>query len=318
MPLNGIDVASYQTGIDPANIPYLDFVIAKATEGTSYLNPAFEDQITKSEQAGKLIGAYHYVNGSGATAEADYFWSKVKHLKGKAIFAIDWESGGNTAWSDEGYLKTLVRRFIDISGIKPLIYASKSSFPWKVAEELDCGTWVAQYASTNPTGWQVSPWNEYMYSCTIRQYASTGQLDGWNGNLDLNKAYLTKEQWMAYAGKQEEKPKPGWHKDDKGWWYVRSDGSYPVGQWKQINKEWYYFDNDGYAVTGWKKINNFWYYLNTADDGIECAMHKGWLIKDNKAYYLRPKVEGKNPEGSMVEGTTTIKCTFDINGHLEL
>lgn len=315
MPLNGIDVASYQTGINPANIPYLDFVIAKATEGTNYLNPAFADQIAKSEQAGKLIGAYHYVNGSGATAEADYFWSKVKHLKGKAIFAIDWESGGNSAWENEGYLKTLIKRFIDLSGVKPLIYASKSAFPWKLAELLDCGTWVAQYASNNPTGWQISPWNENMYECTIRQYASTGQLDGWGGNLDLNKAYLTKEQWMAYAGTKQDS---GWKKDNKGWWYDYGNGNYPKNKWQKIDGNWYYFNEHGYAATGWQHINGYWYYLNEETDGIECAMHTGWLKKNSKMYYLRLKAEGKNPEGSMVTGEKSISCKFDSDGALVL
>jgi hypothetical protein len=39
--LNGIDVASYQTGLDPAVVP-CDFVIVKATQGTTYKNPDFQ------------------------------------------------------------------------------------------------------------------------------------------------------------------------------------------------------------------------------------------------------------------------------------
>jgi len=40
MALNGIDIASYQTGIDLSVVP-CDFVIVKATEGTGYVNPDF-------------------------------------------------------------------------------------------------------------------------------------------------------------------------------------------------------------------------------------------------------------------------------------
>ena len=38
------------------------------------------------------------------------------------------------------------------------------------------------------------------------QYSSKGRLNGWGGNRDLDIAYLTPEQWRAYAtgGKQEE------------------------------------------------------------------------------------------------------------------
>ena len=40
MAMNGIDIASYQTGIDLTVVP-CDFVIVKATEGTGYVNPDF-------------------------------------------------------------------------------------------------------------------------------------------------------------------------------------------------------------------------------------------------------------------------------------
>lgn len=317
MSLNGIDISSHQSDIRIENIESLDFVIVKATQGTTYTNPSFTNQVKQTQDCGKLLGAYHYVGGGGAKAEAEFFWSKVKHLKGEAIFAIDWEEYDNGAWQDVNYLKELIQHFITLSGINPLIYAGKATFPWSLANELNCGSWVAQYATTNPTSWQTKPWNESMYSCTIRQYTGVGLVNGYPGYLDLNKAYLTEEQWMAYAG--QEKIKEGWKKDNKGWWYVREDGSYPKNQWKQINGEWYYFDGVGYAVTGWQKIGNHWYYLNTKEDGIECAMHKGWLIKNDTAYYLRPKKDGNYPEGSMVEKVATnIKCTFDINGHLVL
>ena len=40
MAMNGIDIASYQAGIDLSVVP-CDFVIVKATEGTGYVNPDF-------------------------------------------------------------------------------------------------------------------------------------------------------------------------------------------------------------------------------------------------------------------------------------
>jgi hypothetical protein len=69
-----------------------------------------------------------------------------------------------------------------------------------VASALDCGLWIAQYASNNATGYQDSPWNESAYSCAIRQYTSSGVLGGWGGRLDLNKFYGDADAWRAYAG----------------------------------------------------------------------------------------------------------------------
>lgn len=80
-----------------------------------------------------------------------------------------------------------------------------------------------------------------------------------------------------------------WEKDNTGWWYKRSDGSYPQSSWVKINNEWYYFNKNGYAVTGWEYIGNKWYYFNKAGQGTECAMKSnGWYKdEDGKWYWLR-------------------------------
>lgn len=97
--------------------------------------------------------------------------------------------------------------------------------------------------------------------------------------------------------------KKGWQKNDKGYWYVRSDGSYPKEQFEQIDGTWYYFDGSGYMLadkwkkrpdgtwyyfdksgemaTGWKKIAEKWYYFSR--DG---AMVTGWVKYYDKWYYL--------------------------------
>lgn len=199
MALRGIDVSGWQKGINLEAVPS-DFVICKATQGTSFVSDDFKRQTEQVLACGKLLGVYHYVGGSGATAEADHFVNTVAHLVGKAILVIDWESNQNSAWRNESYLDEVVKRVIARTGVKPLIYSSKSVFPWGIAKANDCGAWVAQYANNNQTGYQDTPWNEGAYTCAIRQYTSTGRLSGWSGNLDLNKAYMTREAWAKYAG----------------------------------------------------------------------------------------------------------------------
>ena len=54
MSLNGIDIASYQSGIDLIKVP-CDFVIIKATEGTGYTNPDYERAYAQAKQAGKCL-----------------------------------------------------------------------------------------------------------------------------------------------------------------------------------------------------------------------------------------------------------------------
>lgn len=201
MTMQGIDVSSWQTGIDVSKVP-ADFVIAKATEGTNYVNPDCDRVVQQCIKLGKCWGTYHYVNGSGAVAEADYYANNVKGYIGKGILCIDWESGSNRAWGNYAYLETLVSRVIERTGIKPIIYVQASAYAptAAVAQRHDCGLWIAQYADMNATWYQDTPWNEGAYSCAIRQYSSAGWLTGWNGNLDLDKFYGDANAWRKYAG----------------------------------------------------------------------------------------------------------------------
>ena len=81
----------------------------------------------------------------------------------------------------------------------------------------DYPLWIAQYADMNPVygfldkPWQrgsVSPFSKYW----MHQYTSCGRLNGWGGNLDFDKFYGTKEDWISLAKgeapKEEPKPEP--------------------------------------------------------------------------------------------------------------
>lgn len=282
MAMQGIDISGWQAGIDLSKVP-CDFVIVKATQGVNFVSEACDSQVQQAISLGKPFGFYHYVDGSGAQAEADFFVNHCAGYFGKGIPCIDWESAENAAWGNTGYLKQLVQRVIDSTGVKPPIYASASSFPWDVAQALDCGAWVAQYASNNATGYQDKPWNEGAYDCAIRQYSSAGRLAGYNGNLDLDKAYMDADGWAKYVGAASAQ-QTGWIKQDGRWWYRHADGSYTKSGWEKIDGKWYLFDADGWMLTGWQQVGGKWYYLT--DSG---AMATGWVDDGGKWYYMDPE-----------------------------
>lgn len=198
--LNGIDVSNWQNGINLAAVP-ADFVICKATQGNSYVSPDCVRQVEQGAAAGKLIGTYHYISGSGAVAEADFYLNNIKNWIGKYMMCLDWESNQNSQWGNESYLKQVAQRIIERTGIPPVIYVQQSrlSAVKAIADELNCGLWVAQYANMDQTGYQATPWNEGAYTCAIRQYSSAGRLSGYSGNLDLNKFYGDKNAWLKYC-----------------------------------------------------------------------------------------------------------------------
>lgn len=76
-----------------------------------------------------------------------------------------------------------------------------------------------------------------------------------------------------------------WIKNNVGWWYQYSNGTWPYSCWKKLNNKWYWFDKNGYAVTGWHKIDGKWYYFKNSSEGEECAMaENGFRIIGGKWY----------------------------------
>lgn len=201
MTLNGIDIASYQASLYPPAMRTTDFVIIKATEGVGYSNPTWRLQSDQTLKAGKLLGLYHYINGSGPLSEARFFVNAIRPYVGRALIALDWESGGNRAWGTAGYLEQVAREVIRLTGVKPVLYGSATVYAQlsQVAQRTGCALWVAQYATNDPTGYQAHPWNEGAYSCAIRQYSSHGRIPVYGGNLDLDIFYGDRAAWNRLA-----------------------------------------------------------------------------------------------------------------------
>ncbi|WP_058208006.1 GH25 family lysozyme, partial [Lactococcus lactis] len=202
--MNGIDISSYQAELNAGIVPS-DFVIIKATEGTNYINPTWEEQAGQALQAGKLLGLYHFASTGNPITEADFFISVVKNYIGKAVLVLDFEAGAINAWGNVG-ARQFLNRVKEKTGINPMIYMSSDvtrQFNWSIISSTN-PLWVAQYASMSPTGYQSEPWTDgkgygAWSSAAIHQYSSAGSLANWNGNLDINLAYINSNQWKALA-----------------------------------------------------------------------------------------------------------------------
>lgn len=201
MALNGIDISSYQAGINLAIVP-CDFVIIKATEGATYVNPDFVRAYQQAKTLGKCLGLYHYAQGGNVEAEANHFLNTIGNRAGEAALCLDWERNDNPRFgeNDVAWVKAWCDYVRAKTSVAPLVYIQQSIMQY-FSQIGDYGLWIAQYADNNPTGYQANPWNEEAYTCAIRQYSSHGRLNGWNGNLDLNKFYGDRVAWNKYAGR---------------------------------------------------------------------------------------------------------------------
>ena len=200
MSLRGIDVSSWQAGLDLSKVS-CDFVIIRSSHGMT-VDPYCDGFYQQAKQLNRMRGVYHYVEGGDAIAEADFWVSNIQGYLRDGIICVDFEDGYNAAAQDFSYLERFVGEVKAKTGIAPLIYGPEKDYAKLsgVADAHDCGLWVAQYADNSQTGYQDTPWNEGVYACAIRQYSSHGRLSGWGGDLDLDKAYMDADAWAKYVG----------------------------------------------------------------------------------------------------------------------
>lgn len=271
MTMNGIDVSSWQSGIDLSLVP-CDFVICKATGGVGYVNPDCDCAYQQAKALGKKLGVYHFAREAGcegsAEAEARFFVDNVQGYVGEAILVLDWEAsavefgvGWAKAWLDE------VQR---LTGVKPLLYSYNNcvnSYDRSSVANADYGLWNAgYYAYGTPMGYNpdapliggTGAWS----GAAMYQYTSEGRLDGWNGNLDLNVFYGDGAAWDAYAGAKP-KARP-----------ISEAGFQPIPAQAYTGKELYpeLVPSDATA-TYWTS------YRNNVDIGWGAAIatgHDGW------------------------------------------
>lgn len=84
------------------------------------------------------------------------------------------------------------------------------------------------------------------------------------------------------AAEQREEINEGqWILNETGWWYEKSDGTWPYSSIVEINDQFYAFDKNGYMVSGWYEDSSGWYYFES--DGV---MYTGWLLYNSVWYYL--------------------------------
>lgn len=253
--LNGFDISKYQAGIPLWAVPS-DFVIVQHSCG-NYVEPTFEAQASEALRAGRHLGLYHFITGSDG--EIETFVNGIKGYAGKAVVALDWESGEglNSRWGDWDYLRGFIEAIQKNLGVNPLLYASADAYNRlrALGSETNCGLWIAQYADMNPTGYQEAPWNEGAYDMALYQYSSTGRLPGWGGDLDLDLFYGNGDAWDAYAKSSLDAPKP----------MPKRTVNYEISE--ALLEE-----NKNAIPTGEKVI-----ILNTAKEGLYLTSHNGGL-----------------------------------------
>lgn len=191
----GIDISSHQGDIDLSKLSGVQFVIVKATEGLTYVNPYCDKKVQQSIKLGLPFGFYHYAKDNDPEKEAQYFADATVGYRGLGIPVLDWEEKQSVSWVNK-----FVKKYHSITGVWPWIYAN----PWRFNQggvNPNCGRWVAAYPSDKVVTLDTDPGNipetDGLVCCW--QYSSRGKVKGYNGNLDVNHFYGDKTTWKKYA-----------------------------------------------------------------------------------------------------------------------
>ena len=198
MVLYGADVSSYQGKFD---IGDLDFVIAKATEGTNYVNPYCDYVLQQAIKKQKPWGFYHYFTGVGYKKEVDYHLQNTwKGYGRKGLPCFDWESNSNAAFGDSSYLKNAADYFHDKTGVWPVIYCTAETARSLSSTGIfkTCALWCAGYPYNNG-GWNLPPFIYQLPKCTMILW----QFDAANG-LDKDVSYIDAKTWAKYCNPSSE------------------------------------------------------------------------------------------------------------------
>ncbi len=249
--MNGIDVSNWQRGINVTQMHDVEFVIAKATEGTGYVNPDCDRVYHDAMNSGKKTGVYHFARQGDAIAQAKYFVDHISGYIGQSVLLLDYES--SAVDQGVGWAKDWLDAVYNMTGVKPVIYMSNSvvhKYDWtKVAKNYSL--WNAGYYAGYNTiyGFVDNPplhydLGEFSDNTALYQYTSSGRLNGWSGNLDLDIFYGNSSDWDALAGhtsSEDYKPsEPNHRTEDRVIYYTVQSGDTLSGIAQRYNTTYRY------------------------------------------------------------------------------
>ena len=179
--LIGIDLSKYQ---DPATIDYdkiaeqVDFVILRI--GFGWLKDIyFERHYLAFTQRGKRIGGYHFPLNTRLQEQADMVKQALDGKRIEAGLWVDVEATYQSRSEINAYIPLLESTLDTEVGIYTSYYkwieVMQNETRW-ASRRL----WVANYGVSVPR--LPSPWKKWC----VWQYSSTGRLNGYSGNLDLD------------------------------------------------------------------------------------------------------------------------------------
>ena len=198
-PISGLDFSSHNGVIDFDRLvdDSIDFVILKATEGTTFKDPRFNANYRNARRAGiPVIGVYHFFRFD--TDGEMQVINLISSLQGKTVdmpLVIDLEEWTNPAdiYTHEvvGRLNSMIN-YIESNGYTVMFYTNKDGYQRFIREHFKTyPLWICSF-SDPPLGqadddaWQL--W----------QYSHRGWVSACGTPVDLNTFNGSRQQWEQW------------------------------------------------------------------------------------------------------------------------
>ena len=264
-----VDVANYQsTSMAAYHNAGAKQIIAKLTEGQSYINPKAHEQIKSAHVHHMFVHVYHFATFSNSVAKAKlegkHFVSRAKHenISKKRFLYCDWEIGdGNSVVGSKASNTKAILAFMKVchdAGYKVGLYSSASLLRSsidiaKIIKKYGTCIWVAAYPRSGAVSTPDFNYFPSMDGVAVWQFTDNWHSLNVDGNIsliDLHKDSSVKKS----ASKPVEKPKPKPEKEtgvvyapiinrNPNWLIQLMDGNGRyTGKYIKTNTRWKYFD----------------------------------------------------------------------------
>ena len=198
----GIDVSSFQNGINYNLLKQqgVEFVFIRLgyrgyQSGEIHLDPLFDMHYTKAKEAGLKVGVYFFsaaISNEESIEEANFVLENLIDRDIDLPIVLDIEeipydvSRIGTLSNDQ--IKENINSFFNIinsNGYDTMLYANQNYIKNHLNHKdlSEWGLWYAQYNKL-PV---------YFYEYSIWQYSDAGNFEGYDGNIDLDLMFISKD-----------------------------------------------------------------------------------------------------------------------------
>lgn len=185
-PSDGIDVSNHNGKIDwdkvVKNNPTISFVYVKASEGATYKDARYLDNIRGARKAGLKVGAYHYFRMTSSVEEQyKNFISQLENAPFDLIPMVDVETNDKQPIKR---FRSRLREFLDKLenkySVAPVIYGTNKSYNELCGSDFDekYPLYIGRYGKNVPV---VKGKSAY----TVWQYSEKGWIEGISKSVDL-------------------------------------------------------------------------------------------------------------------------------------